>query len=402
MSVINKMLNDLDQRDDTVQAQEETAFLTPPAKRSKKWMIGLVGSVISGILAVIIGYMYYTELLRLDGMADLTKSKAKPTVTAQQKPAQAQSTTNKANDTGSDSGSDQEKTKNVTNQPQLVVIPKNQADGKPVERTSTLSVVAVQTKASSTAGQSSDQQPKSPEQTTSVQPNNLPPSTQISTPKAIVTGADKPKPEGFAKADTRKMTVSRVKLTRNQRVKKVYTAAKKYSQSGLIKQAIGKYQDALKIKPEHEGARSELAALYYGRAMIAEALGVLSEGLAIEPGNSRWSLLAAKIHYRRTNYSAALGYLQLPVHPMDEVEYVALKATTLQKLKDYPAAATVYRQLTTAFPSNGRWWLGLATTLEAQQDITAALSAYRKSLRLSNISPTSREFVMSRLQRLEN
>lgn len=389
MSVINKMLNDLDERGDTQQAQEEVAFLTPPVKRSKKWMIGLVGSVISGILAVIIGYMYYTQLLRVDRTLDLTKPKASPDVTAQPKSAEAQSTAGA-----------QEKTKDVAQQPQLIVIPKKQADGKPIERTSTLSVVAVPAKANPSVGRSN--QPKPQAQKATEQPDNLPPTTQVPVRQAIVTGADKPKPEGFPKADASKMTVSRITLTRSQRAKKVYSAAKKLSQSGQIKEAIAKYRDALKIKPEHEGARSELAALYYGRAMIAQSLGVLSEGLAIEPGNSRWSLLAAKIHYRRTNYSAALGYLQLPVHPMDEVEYVALKATTLQKLKDYPAAATAYRQLTTAFPGNGRWWLGLATTLEAQQEITAAVSAYRKSLRLSNISPTSREFVMSRLQRLEN
>ena len=393
MSVINKMLNDLDQREDTEQAKEEVAFLTPPVKRSKKWMVGLVGSVISGILAVIIGYMYYTELLRLDGTLDLIKSKSSPNLSAQQQqPTKAD---------GSRSAED--KTKDVLSQPELIVIPKKQADGKPVERTSTLSVVAVPTKANSAVEHTAQPATQSAIQPATGQPNNLSPTTQIDSAKqAIITAADRPKPAGFAKADASKMTISRITLTPSQRVKKVYTAAKKLSQSGLIKEAIAKYQDALKIKPEHEGARSELAALYYGRAMTAQALGVLNEGLAIEPGNSRWSLLAAKIHYRRTNYAAALGYLQLPVHPMDEVEYVAIKATTLQKLKDYPAAATAYRQLTTAFPGNGRWWLGLATTLEAQQDITAALRSYRKSLRLSNISPTSREFVMSRLQRLEN
>ncbi|MCJ8269037.1 MAG: tetratricopeptide repeat protein, partial [Psychrosphaera sp.] len=342
MSVINKMLNDLDQREDSEQTQEEVAFLTPPVKRSKKWMVGLVGSVISGILAVIIGYMYYTELLRLDGALDLIKSKPTPT---EQQPVQ--SATTKVD-------SAEDKTKEVASQPELIVIAKKQADGKPVERTSTLSVIAVPTKANSSVERTA--QPKAEAQSAtqlaaqsaSGQPNNLSSNTQIdSDQQAIITAADQPKPPGFAKADASKMTIRRITLTPSQRVKKVYTAAKKLSQSGLIKKAIAKYHDALKIKPEHEGARSELAALYYGRAMIAQALGVLNEGLAIEPGNSRWSLLAAKIHYRRTNYSAALGYLQLPVHPMDETEYVAIKATTLQKLKDYTAAETAYRQLTT-------------------------------------------------------
>jgi MSHA biogenesis protein MshN len=213
----------------------------------------------------------------------------------------------------------------------------------------------------------------------------------------------KPQPgahQGRVQSSSR-MQVKPVKLTLTQRSEKKYQEASKLSQQGLIQQAIEKYRQILQLNPAHSLSRQALVALYFGREQTHLALAVLDRGLAIEPDNINWSLLAGKIHYKQKNYGVALQYLKLPLKASEQLEYVALKAASLQQLKQFDKASNEFAQLATANPTNGRWWLGLATSFEAQGETTQAIAAYRKSLALSNISQTSRQFVLSRLSLLD-
>jgi MSHA biogenesis protein MshN len=388
MSVINKMLNDLDQREDTQEAQQEVAFMSQPRKQRPKWLITGIVSIVSCILLIVISYMYYGQVLGLGNQLESisAKNQVDKTETVHQDKTAAVE-------------------KPVPDQPKLIVIPKKTADGESAKRKSTLSVAKVATPDKEPSKQQTPVEKSQPEPPLMAKADPEPGDKrqpEVIPPSAIKTSADAPKPKGAPTADSSKMKVSRVKLSAEKRAKKAYDKAKLMAQTGLVKEAIAQYKDVLKFKPDHQVGRAELAALYFGRAMVSESIEVLEQGLSIDPGNSSWSLLAAKIHYKRGDYGSAMEYLQLPLRAFDEVEYVALKATTMQKLKDYRGAEAEYRQLTLAYPDNGRWWLGLGASLEGSQQITAAVSAYRKSLRLSNISQTSRQFVRSRLMRLEN
>ncbi|MFT5163508.1 MAG: MSHA biogenesis protein MshN, partial [Alteromonadaceae bacterium] len=198
-----------------------------------------------------------------------------------------------------------------------------------------------------------------------------------------------------------KMQVKPVSLTAAQRSEKKYQAAKKLTNQGMIKQAVEQYNSLLQISGDHTQARMALAALYFGREKVANALNVLDQGLAIDANNISLALLAAKIHYKHKSYQAALNYLQLTVTTAEQIEYVALKATTLQQTRQYGAAVTEFERLIGVNPANGRWWLGLGSSLEALGDKPAAINAYQKSLASSQVSAASRQFIRSRLSELK-
>jgi MSHA biogenesis protein MshN len=402
MSVINKMLNDLDQRKDSEQAQKDVAFLQPAArKNAPKWMIGGVVSIVLGILALVVSYMYYAQVLGLNKQ----RSQDKVNVQAQQEKKSVIPPT-EASQTKSPTTAAQIK-ETIAEQPELIVITNKNTSAKPDTRKSTLSVSKAPDATQLPAKQAEPEkkQPVTPSRTNLIAKASVQPELKSSVAplvSAVKTSSDEPRPQGLPSADSQKMKVSRVKLSTEQRAEKAYAKAKMMSRSGLIKTAIKQYKNVLQLQPSHQQGRSELAALYYGRQMVTESIGVLEQGLSIDSSNSGWSLLAAKIHYKRGDYVSAAQYLQLPLSALDDAQYIALKATTLQKLKDYQGAQAAYQQLTLSFADNGRWWLGLGTSLEGLGQNKAAIAAYSKSLRLSNISQTSRQFIRSRLMKLEN
>ncbi len=414
MSVINKMLNDLDERSSAEQAQQEVAFLTPVAKPKRKWLVILLSSTVLGLAAIWGSYYFYDDLLALAGVKTakpqfLTAEQMQARIDADEAAKAAATQTTSSSAEMASQQLDDTSTAQVANEtPELIILKPQQNVEQP--RPSTLKVIAPEGNVSS-----GDVVTKTEPEKTEAGQNELSSaqnvvddiSAQVALQNANTETSltDEPvqAPDNTAEPVKKtKMQVDKVQRSPKQRAEKALHQAKELSKGGMIVEAIDKYREVLRFEPANQQGRSALAALYYGRNMTLEALSVLDEGLELDPANLGWSLLAAKIHYKRTNYAAALAYLQLPVQTFDHIEYVALKATTAYKLKAYDEAQDAYLKLTVADPSNGRWWLGLGTTYEAKGDQPSAIRAYRKSLRLANISTSSRQFVMSRLQRLAN
>ena len=375
MSVINKMLSDLDNRQEEGEAKEDVAFLKPKHTPAKKWPIFVAVGVLTTVLVALAGYWFVL--------------KNQPEVVVVNDPQLQQPESNEV--TGQPKAQVETKTAAVVEQPQLIIIPKvvNQTNAKSAKPT--LTVKAAVVTAEPKTAEPKTAEPKTAESKTA-EPAIVKSPVIVAAEDEVVSPPTKPV--------ANKMQVKAIEFSVQQRTDKTFSEAKKLARKGLIKQAIAQYQQVLQLMPVHDAARVELAALYFGREKVAKALVVLNEGLAIESDNISWSRLAAKIHYQQQNYAAALQYLQLPVITEQQIEYVALKATSLQRLKQFSAAAAEFRRLVTVNPTNGRWWLGLATSLEAAGDKTSALVAYRKSLEMSNISSNSRQFVMSRLRSL--
>ena len=405
MSVINQMLNDVEKRQgeepETQETKPEVAFLEskPDNSRKKAYVIAIVRLVVLVGLMVGAGfYMYSTGVL--SQYEQLLGDKPQTPATTSSPEVEPMAATPQSVAAG-----EQAQTQAETQQPELIVIPQQTVDGKPVERQSTLSISQGSDEQTQTlkpvqtaSGETVDGAEKAQPDTEAVAKVSRDDSAE---PQAIISPASEPPPKPKSADGDGKVAIKKVSLTPEQRADKFFANGKKATGEGKVNQAIEQYRKALNLLPGHQQARMELAALYYGREMIHEALQVLGQGLAHHPDNVDWSLLAAKIHYKRNNFGAALGFLQLPVGAKENTEYVALKATLLQKIKAYEQSVLAYRQLTEAFQYNGRWWLGLATALEGAGQPEEAVKAYQQARNLGNISNTSLQFVQSRLQLLD-
>ncbi|MFT4925792.1 MAG: MSHA biogenesis protein MshN [Phenylobacterium sp.] len=382
MSVINKMLNDLDNRqEEQADNEADVAFLQQPDKpKTKKWLLVLTAVLLVVGLAAAAGYWFL--LKPNSGGAVIQKPQP---IAPTQKTAQQNEQQNDPK--GASTVAAKPKSATSDSSENLAVIIKPKAIGEPESISPTLSVQTGKQPSRQTNNNEKDYDDNVSAEGNGNVTNKLPEEAE----QAVIA----------AKKAPAKMQVKSSRVTPKQRGEKIYKQAQKLSRQGMITQAIEKFHNALKLDPLHSKARSGLAALYFGREKSGSALSVLNEGLLIEGDNIDWSILAAKIYYKQQHYAGALKYLQLPVNAAEQVEYVALKAASLQQLKRFSQASIEFQRLTEVNPGNGRWWLGLGTIYEAQGDTAPAISAYRKALALSNISQNSRQFVQSRLRVLE-
>ena len=396
MSVINKMLSDLDQRKEQEQGEnpEATAFLQPEeAKSSKSAKVRKLAGIIALLVGVLVLLGAYWVVLR----PALQRMEAAQGMTSPPAVVQAEQDTTPESDT--ESPSVQPQPAPEPEKLELVVLPKSDNEAAIRQRQTTVEVQqnnkpqAVVAVRPDTNKVSNEQQ----NQTSSTPSSQEPESSEDNEAKVVITPAASSPP---ATKQTPNMQMKSVKMTQAQRVEKRYDEAQKLAGNGMIRQAIDKYRQVLTIDARHLDSRVALAALYYGRQEAAQALAVLDKGLSLQPDNIDWSLMAAKIHHKQQNYGSALYYLQLPVDVAVKQEYVALRADTLQRLQRYDDAVVAFRRLSEFNPANGRWWLGLGLALEGVGKTDDAIIAYRRCLTLGNIAPKSRQYVQSRLRDL--
>lgn len=149
---------------------------------------------------------------------------------------------------------------------------------------------------------------------------------------------------------------------------------------GRLSEAESRFASALEADPRHEPARQAWAALLVERGELEEAKKLLSDGLALQPENHRFAVVLARIVAGQGDYAGALEILEkLPEPARKGVEYYALRGALLQKLKRHLEAAQAYDAVLKDQPENGTAWLGLAISLEALTRRTEAAKAFKRA-----------------------
>lgn len=182
--------------------------------------------------------------------------------------------------------------------------------------------------------------------------------------------------------------------------------AERLYRSGINQLAQGREQDgvttlraALRDDPEHFAARQTLVKVLLDRRAFAAAEGELDEGLQRLPKQTAWALLLARLRVDRGDAAAALAVLERHENDaMPAADYQAAMAAVLQRLNRLPEAEARFERATLLEPANGRWWLGLGMTREAQGKIAEAREAFRVALTSNVLSADLRAYAEARLR----
>lgn len=175
--------------------------------------------------------------------------------------------------------------------------------------------------------------------------------------------------------------------------------AQKAQQQGRLTAAEEHWSKALLATPKNKDVRKKLAALQFGRNKVSQALTTLEAGFQMAPADYEFRLLSARILEKEAKPAAALSLLKQAT-PNAEVYpgYFQKQALLAQEVGDYPSAAQAYQRLVEADPAEGRWYLGLAI---AQQQFApgAALSSYQEALKRIEHKPTL-DFIQQQVELL--
>ena len=197
------------------------------------------------------------------------------------------------------------------------------------------------------------------------------------------------------------MAITEVKLTPKQLAKKRFTLASEAERDGKLKEAISHYEQTLGFDPSMHEARKQLAALHYGQGQLAKASEVLQQGMLLFPLQLDFALLLARVQQAAGQADLALVTLaNIPdTHPLARQKWMA-QSDLAQKLGQFSVSEQAYRQLLQQEPQQAKWWMGLAYALDSQQQFTQARQAYRTALGHRGLSAQASAFIEQRLTQL--
>ena len=232
-----------------------------------------------------------------------------------------------------------------------------------------------------------------------------PPPAKIEPIAAVATKAEPPA-AAAAPAPTGEPRVSVDRGNRDlvgaPRAAAEYRSANDLLSQGRTDAAIARYGDALKWDARHVAARQSLVVLLLQEGRGAEAQNALREGIAQVPNITSWAMLLARLQVEGGDSKGALETLERSL-PQGEgsAEYRAFLATLLQMNSRHRDAIVQYEAALRIAPDSGRSLAGLAISLEREQRIPEARDAYRRAQAAGGLGRDLESFVDGKIKQLQ-
>jgi MSHA biogenesis protein MshN len=187
--------------------------------------------------------------------------------------------------------------------------------------------------------------------------------------------------------------------TPGQRAEGAYRGALASLQEGRSSEAIASLQKALQADPRHDAARQTLVGLLIENKRSDEAMRQLQLGLTFDPRQPALAMLLARLQIERGETGIETLTRTLP-YAAGNGEYQALLAGALQRQQRHREAAEQYQAALRTQPQNAVWWMGLGISLQAEKRNAEALDAFQKARASGSLSPELQGFVERKLGQL--
>ena len=198
------------------------------------------------------------------------------------------------------------------------------------------------------------------------------------------------------KIDRRSNTSSR------SRAESEFRRAVNLVNQGRIAEGMDGFRRALEIDPGHDAARQTMVALLLEAKRVDEAAASLQEALALNTENTGFAMLLARIMVESNDIPTALFVLQRHAAPPDRnPDFHAFAAALFQRLDRHKEAIEQYQAALRLAPSAGIWWLGLGISFQAVEQPKEALEAFTRAKSSGNLAPDLLGFVEQRLRQLQ-
>lgn len=368
MSVINRMLRDLDQR----QQQQSKGSYTPAAVAPQPlhwtWMIGI--AVGTAVVIIVLLNIYWWLTTNTDTVVQTVEVPA--TVEPTRVAAAAEEPTNPVDEkaeTESETASKPALQRGPVKPRELVQIPASSSESAATE----LEEVAAEAE----------------------------PAVNDTPSQTVATVGLEPEAEVEAPDDTPStFAVERVQLSPNELAETNLQKARSAFRRGEREQGQELLEKALTVMPEHVAVRSELAAYWYGRGFATRAVAILQQGLDRVPQQSQWQLLLGRILERMGRIEDAYIALQsLDSSTAEYYDLLEVRGNSANQLGYFTEAAQDFLALAN-LNGEGRWWLAAAVAFEDAGEPAAALRAYQQAAFARDLGVDARRYAEDRLQAL--
>lgn len=215
------------------------------------------------------------------------------------------------------------------------------------------------------------------------------------TPAAAPATASNASPPAAAATIDKRMAA----LPPAQRAQALYRQGLELAGSGHGRQAVERLQDALKLDPALVAARLHTASLLLEQGRGAEAETLARDGLALSADEPQLATLLARVLADRGDAIGALALLDRSERL--GAEGFGLRAGLLSQQGDFRRALLDYEQAVRLQPGNSLWWLGLGVALEAEGRGQQARQVYARAQAIGVERSDLNSFIDQKLQQLD-
>lgn len=186
-----------------------------------------------------------------------------------------------------------------------------------------------------------------------------------------------------------------------QRAEAEFRRGVAFLQQGRVSDAEGRFAVAIGLDPAHEQARQTLAAMLIEQRRLEEARKLLQEGLGLNPKQEQFAVALARIYVERADYATALGVLNRSRNgARPNAEYDAVLGSVLSRMGRDREAVEAYRAALRTAPDKGGTWLGLALSLESLDRRSEAADAYRRALASGTLTADVKQYAEQKVRQL--
>lgn len=361
MSLINKMLKDIDQREGEQQQLGRSPSHYESGKRAlPAWVFMLTGIICTVVVLLVLLFFWRS--------GRIVSTPATQQVNSQ--------------------------TANSTQAYQHAQQPLAEVQAPPAAVPMATALVSSEPDAEQSPAEVSTQQP---------QPITKPePQQQPMQPQVVLTTKTEPDTQ-HEPAQVGEMSMQRSQTSPRVLAERRLQQAMNDLQAGRTRQGAQRLQEALLLAPDYHEVRQQLAVYYFSYGFLTDALAVLEQGLDEYPGEPSLLLVQARILERAGEPNMALQVLRLVPNELPvNADLLVLRGALASELEEHQLASTTYETLTAWRPHEGRWWLGLALAREQLQLPEQALQAFLRALNDPSLTASTREFIHQRVEELNN
>ncbi len=190
-----------------------------------------------------------------------------------------------------------------------------------------------------------------------------------------------------------------LELTNTQRAEAEYRRGLNALQDGRNGEAINALEQAVRLDPRHDAARQTVVGLLIEARRSEEALRHLQMGLTLEPRQPAMAMLLARLQIERGGSGIETLMRTLP-YATGNAEYHGFLAGALARESRHQEAIEQFRLALRGAPQHGVWLIGLGVSLQTEKRDAEALDAFKRAKATGTLTPELASFAERRINAL--
>ena len=174
-----------------------------------------------------------------------------------------------------------------------------------------------------------------------------------------------------------------------------------FLKQGRVSEAENQLLAALQADPGHLGARQAYVALLLEQQRVDEARRALRDAVALHPAHPAFQLTLARVHAEQRDYRLALEVIDKAGPLAEGADFLTLRGAVLQRLGRHADAVSAYQKAVQSGTQPGETWTALGISLEAVGRTQEAGEAYQRALGSGRLPREVRDYAEARLKTLQ-